>query len=183
MPSGTSDLRFWVFVWGPCAGLGQALSKPTLRYPTLSITYSNFSSVSLILAPSPPPFFLPISSAILLFTRKRVGAEALNKGVGQRGLCRPWTSLGQGIPPGTPRNPPRNPPEPPKEPPRKGGGVCYPDSPSLNVAFREVGFTLLFFFPDSPSLNVALRDVGFTFLGFCLGTLCRPWTSLEQTNS
>ena len=85
------------------------------------------------------------------------------------------------------KNPGRLPPGPP---PREGG-VCYPDSPSLNVALPEFG--IMFWcpqeppgtppgtprnpqdpppgrggvcYPDSPSLNVALREVGFTFLGF-----------------
>ena len=48
-----------------------------------------------------------------------------------------------------PRNPQENPPgipRNPKEPPQEGGGVCYPDSPSLNVALQEVGFRFLGFF-------------------------------------
>ena len=41
------------------------------------------------------------------------------------------------------------------------------NSPSLNVALWEVGFTFLGFFmlSNSPSLNVALREVGLTFFG------------------
>ena len=37
--------------------------------------------------------------------------------------------------------------------------------PSLNVALQELGFTFLVFLFVSPSLNVALLEVGFTFLG------------------
>ena len=33
---------------------------------------------------------------------------------------------------------------------QEGEGVCYPDSPSLNVALREVGFTFLGFFMGIP---------------------------------
>ena len=50
---------------------------------------------------------------------------------------------------------PRNPQEPPGTPqeapgtprnPQEGGGVCYLDSPSLNVALWEVGFTFFVIF-------------------------------------
>ena len=46
--------------------------------------------------------------------------------------------------------------------------LSLPNSPSLNVALRYIGFTFWDFFvlslPNSPSLNVALPEVGFTFL-------------------
>ena len=38
----------------------------------------------------------------------------------------------------------RKPQEPPQEPRQEGRGVFYLDSPSLNVALRDVGFTFFF---------------------------------------
>jgi hypothetical protein len=50
--------------------------------------------------------------------------------------------------------------------------ISYRDSPSPNVALRDVGFTFFVFLMLSstpPSLNVALLEVGFTlFLFFIL---------------
>ena len=68
--------------------------------------------------------------------------------------------------PGTPRNP--------QEPPQEGDGVCFFDSPSRNVALREVGITFFFVLFDSPSLNVALQEVGFTFLFWVKGRKGSP---------
>ena len=53
---------------------------------------------------------------------------------------------------GASQNAPNGPQDPPGTlqelpgTPRKGGGVCYLDSPSLNVALRELGFTFLALF-------------------------------------
>ena len=73
-----------------------------------------------------------------------------------------------GGPGGPPWGSPRN--TPPGDPPEGflRGIMSYLDSPSLNVALREVGSTFFGFFMLSstpPSLNVALREVGVTFFG------------------
>ena len=67
-----------------------------------------------------------------------------------------------------PADSPRN--TPPGDPPEGflRGILSYLDSPSLNVALREVGSMFFWFFMLSsipPSLNVALREVGVTFCG------------------
>ena len=86
---------------------------------------------------------------LLKESAQKLRTRGLDKGFVQA-LDKPWTT-----------NPPRNPQEPPRNP-QEGGGVFYLDSPSLNVALREIGYTFLGFFMFSstpPSINVALREV------------------------
>jgi hypothetical protein len=73
------------------------------------------------------------------------GSE-LNLPTGELCLGLTWPNIPPREPPRNPQEPPGNPQEPTGTPQEKGGRVCYPDSPSLNVALRDVGFTFVGFF-------------------------------------